>query len=152
MANVSYKKPPALMLKVGNPIIEFLLGRGWGPTSELMVLRWRGKKSGAEYSTPVSRFEIDDRLMTFTNSGWRHNFVGGHPVDVTLDKQVIAMKGTVVDDPSTVGAAQSRVIEEWGDKAKRAMALRWETTPTLDEMVEFATANGTVMVEFERTG
>lgn len=152
MANVTRKRPPSLLLKVGNPVFGWLLARGKGPTSDMMLLSWRGRKSGRQYSTPVSRFEPDGQLFTTTSSPWRHNFAGGHAADVVLDGRSVAAEGTMVDDPATVGAAMRRVIDEMGDSAKRAMAIRWETDPTAEELASFAEDEGIVLIELDRTG
>ena len=103
MATVTRNRPSKLAITVLNPVMRWLLRRGKGPTGHMMLISWNGRKSGKAYSTPVSRFEIDGRLLTTTASPWSANFVGGHPVDVTTDGRLRAMRGTVIDDPVVPG-------------------------------------------------
>ncbi|MEM8995914.1 MAG: hypothetical protein AAGF23_14095, partial [Acidobacteriota bacterium] len=114
----------------------------------IMLISWNGRKSGTAYSTPVSRFEIDGRLLTTTASPWSANFRGGHPVDVTTDGRLRSMRGTVADDPVEVGATLRRIIEELGDAAPRALAIRYDEPPTAHELAELAKAESVVVIEF----
>ncbi len=148
MATVTRNRPSKLAITVLNPVMRWLLRRGKGPTGHMMLISWNGRKSGKAYSTPVSRFEIDGRLLTTTASPWSANFGGGHPVDVTTDGRLRAMRGTVIDDPVEVGTAQRRIIDELGDAAQRAMAIRYDAPPSADELTELAKAEGIVLIEF----
>lgn len=147
MAKLTRAQPPRLAITVLNPVMRWLLRRGKGPTNHMMLLSWNGRRSAKPYSTPVSRFEVDDRLFTTTASPWKHNFDGGHPVDVTIAGRLRSMRGTLVDDPAAVGAAQRRVIDELGNDAQRAMALRYDEEPTVEALAQLAAAEGIVLIE-----
>jgi hypothetical protein len=71
-------KPPEAIIKVGNPIFGWLLrSRLHGFVDEhLMLMRFRGRKTGRAYTLPVGRRVIDGRLGVLTNSPWRVNFRG----------------------------------------------------------------------------
>ncbi len=148
MATVTRNRPSKLVIRVLNPVMKLLLRRGKGPTGHMMLISWNGRKTGTAYSTPVSRFEIDGRLLTTTASPWSANFHGGHPVDVTTDGRLRSMRGTVIDDPAEVGAAQRRIIDEIGDAAPRALAIRYDTPPSADELAALSDAEGIVLIEF----
>ncbi|MEO1060932.1 MAG: hypothetical protein AAFZ07_05915 [Actinomycetota bacterium] len=148
MATVTRNQPSKLAISVLNPVMRWLLRRGKGPTSHMMLISWNGRKSGRAYSTPVSRFELDERLVTTTASPWKANFVGGHPVDVIVDGRLRSMRGTVIDDPAHVGETQRRIIDDLGDAAQRAMAIRYDTPPSADELAALASSEGIVLIEF----
>lgn len=150
MPTVTRTPTSPLFLKFANPVFRFALSRGWGPTSQMMVLSWKGRKSGRSYSTPVSRFEFGDHLFTATVSGWKHNFAGGHPATLVLDGVERSVTGTMIRDPERVGAGIAHVIERLGpETAKRAMAMSFEGIPTVREFAHFAKREGVVLIEFE---
>ena len=108
---VERAKPPEMMAKVGNPIFGWLLRSPLhGLVDEhLMLLHFRGRKTGRGYTLPVGRRDIDGRLGVLTSSGWRVNFRGGAPVEVTVEDGLKAV---------VIGLAAERSIQE-----KRAVAI-----------------------------
>lgn len=152
MASVTRKSHNPFVLKLINPIVRAMLTRGKGPTKEMMLLAWEGRKSGRSFSTPVSRFEVDGRLLTSTSAGWRWNFVDGHMADVTVDGEERRVSGTIISDPDAVGDGLRAIIDGMGVKAaQRALALAIEGEPTVDELSEFAAADGLNLIEFTPT-
>lgn len=150
MPTVSRKPASPLFLKIANPIFRFALSRGWGPTNQMMILGWHGRKSGRSYSTPVSRFEFGNRLFTTTASTWKHNFHGGHPATLIIDGNERAVTGTAVTEPERVGAGIAHVVERLGpETAKRAMAMTFEGNPTPRDFAKYARDEGVVLVEFD---
>ena len=152
MPNITRQHHSGLYLKVGNTVVKWLVGRGKGPSGEIMLLSWKGRRSGKPYSTPVSRFEIDGVLFTTTSSPWLRNFVDGHPAELVLDGKTVGVNGTVIDEPAAVAARQQKIVDLLGDKAKRALAVRWETEPSIDDFQEYVQGEGVVLIEFTRTG
>ena len=101
---VERAKPPEMMAKVGNPIFGWLLRSPLhGLVDEhLMLLHFRGRKTGRGYTLPVGRRDIDGRLGVLTSSGWRANFRGGAPVEVTLEGERRRGHAELAEDPEEV--------------------------------------------------
>ena len=71
-----------------NPLVRRLLdSRFAGPLSRgLLLLRYRGRKSGRTIATPVGYVRDGDRVVIVTSQsyGWWPNMVGGADVEVRL--------------------------------------------------------------------
>ncbi len=149
MAEITRHQPSPLFLRVANPIFGWMLSNGRGPTDDMMVLHWRGRKSGRAFRTPVSRFELDGRTFTTTSAPWRHNFSGGHPAQLDLDGERRNVVGNLVDDPASVGETMMAVTDVLGAKsAARALGIKIEGQPTAEDFSAFAAADKTTLVEF----
>jgi hypothetical protein len=94
-------KPPEAMVKVANPIMRWLLESPLHGLVDkhLMLLRFRGRRTGRAYVVAVGRRTIDGQLAALTNSGWRVNFRGGAPVEVTLEGENRRGDAELVEDP-----------------------------------------------------
>ena len=151
MATVERANHNPRVMSVVNPLMKFLVGRGWGSMADqLMVLHWTGKKSGNTYSTPVSRFELDDKLFTQTKAGFKSNFVGGGPAELEFGGKRGAYIGTAIDDTEVVGQRMRSVLDSLGvKKGARALGLKIEGDPTTAELAAFASEDGAVVIDFE---
>ena len=115
-----------------------------------MVLHWTGHRSGRVYSTPVGRHEHEGRLFTKTRAGFLHNFIGGGPAELVLDGNRQAVTGTVIDSPDVVATRLRSLLDELGtERGARSLSLRIDGDPTIDELADFARADGLVVIEFE---
>jgi hypothetical protein len=150
MATISRSTPSPLIMAIVNPVVKFLLRRGWAPISKrLMVLYWTGRKSGTAYSTPVGRHELEGRLFTKTRAGFKYNFVGGGPAELLIDGERLAVVGTAIDSPEVVGQRMRAVLDELGTKqGERALNLKIDGEPTADELARFAADDGLVVLDF----
>jgi len=118
--------PPERLLRVVNPALKFLLGTPLAGSAgkQLMVLNFKGRKSGNPYSIPVSAHFIGDQLYALAGAGWTKNFRGGADAEVLHDRKTTAMRGEVIADPAAVAELQHRVAETYGVKrAQRMMGL-----------------------------
>ena len=151
MATIERSTPNPRLMKLLNPTVTFLIRRGWGPVRrQLMEIHWTGRKSGNEYSTPVSRFDIDGRLFTTTRAPYKHNFAGGAPATVVLDGERKAYIGTLVDDPEAVGARMRTMLDALGPKrGPRAVGVKIDGDPTVEELAAYAADGGVVVIDFE---
>ena len=50
----------------------------------IMSVRYRGRKTGKRYATPVSYLRETNTVFCFTNGSWRHNFLHPHPVELRI--------------------------------------------------------------------
>ena len=105
-------KPPEAMVKVANPIMRWLLESPLHGLVDkhLMLLRFRGRSTGRAYVVAVGRRTIDGQLAALTNSGWRVNFRGGAPVEVTLEGEHRRGDAELVEDPERGGRIVAQTI------------------------------------------
>lgn len=88
-----------------NPLTKRLLdSRFAGPMAKaLLLLRYRGRKSGRMFTTPVGHVREGDRVVMVTSPTyrWWPNLVGGADVDVRLPDGWRSGRGEVIlpDDP-----------------------------------------------------
>jgi len=68
---------------------------------------------------------IDGRLGFLTDSGWRFNFRGGAPVEVTLEGERRRGQADLVENPEEVALVYANLIEEYGyEQAGRRLRIR----------------------------
>ncbi len=153
MATITRSTPSPWVMTMMNPVMKFVINRGWGSVGDhLMVMHWIGRKTGREYSTPVGRHEIDGQLFTITQASYKYNFVGGGPAELVLDGERQPFTATVVDAPDLVGQRMRSILDHTDPKrGQRALASKIEGTPTVEELAEYATDQGAVVLDFVPT-
>ncbi len=149
--------PPEKVLRAVNPAIKFLLRTplAGAARKQLMVLSFTGRKTGKQYSIPVSAHRTDNQLYALAGAGWTRNFRNGAAAEVLLDGKTTAMRGEVIDDPAVVAELAHRVAETYGVKrAQRMMGLKFreQRIPTVDEFKEAAEREHLVAVKLAPTG
>jgi hypothetical protein len=149
---VTVSHPPERILRAVNPALKFLLRTPLaGPArKQLMVLSFTGRKSGNQYSLPVSAHQIDNQLYALAGAAWTKNFRGGRTAEVLHNGQTIKMNGELIVDPAVVSDLSHRLAESYGVKqAQRLMGLgfREQRIPTVDEFREAAEREGIVAVK-----
>ena len=72
--------PPALVTRLGNPVLSWLLSRprrAGKVGQSLLLLHVTGRRTGKVYTTPVAYHRrADGSLLVLTSSGWRVNLRG----------------------------------------------------------------------------
>lgn len=84
------QRPPAALYRYFfNPAFRFILASPLHGmmSSALLVLTFRGRKSGKDYAVPVAYVQEGERLLIATDSKWYKNLVGGASVNVRLRGQ-----------------------------------------------------------------
>ena len=76
-------EPPKALARVVNPTVKALLRSPlhWTFSRHLMLLSFRGRKTGSTYDIVVGRHEVDGALLVPTGTTgrqWRLNFRGEH--------------------------------------------------------------------------
>src|SRR5215203_980169 len=99
--------PPAVMTRIGNPVLTFLLSgrrRSARVGQNLLLLHVPGRLSGRLYSIPVAYHrEADGSLLVLTSSAWRVNLRGAPtPVELTLLGRRLPAVATLSEDPDVV--------------------------------------------------
>ena len=138
--------PPAVMTRIGNPVLTWLLNgprRAAKVGQALLLLHVTGRRSGRVYSTPVAYHrQADGRLLVLTSSRWRVNLRGGPTsVEVTLLGLRVPGSAVLEEDPEVVADVYERLIGELGlDKAASRLGIRInvDRAPTREELVEAA--------------
>ena len=144
---VTISHPPDGLLRAVNPAVKFLLGTplGGGLRRQMMVLNFTGRKSGRQYSLPVSAHQLDNALYALASAGWTANFRDGANAEVLWDGKRTTMRGELIRDPATVADLAHRVAESYGaKKAQRMMGLKFrdDRVPTIGEFTEAAQRDG----------
>jgi hypothetical protein len=150
---VTISHPPENVLRAVNPAVKFLLGTPFagGLRRQMMVLNFTGRKSGRQFSLPVSAHQVDNNLYALASAGWTANFRDGAIAEVLHDGKRTKMRGELIRDPATVANISHRVAESYGPaRAQRMMGLKFRDnrTPTLEEFTEAATREGMRAVKF----
>ncbi len=140
---VTVSHPPEGLLRVVNPALKFLLRTPLaGPArKQFMVLSFTGRKSGNQYSLPVSAHRIDNQLYALAGAAWARNFRGGRAAEVLHNGKTTKMNGELIEDPAIVADLSHRLAESYGVKqAQRMMGLafRDQRIPTVEEFKEAA--------------
>jgi hypothetical protein len=144
--------PPEGLLRIVNPALKFVLRTPLaGPMGkQLMVLSFTGRKSGKQYSIPVSAHLIDNQLYALAGAAWTKNFRGGRAAEVHHNGKTTKMNGELIVDSAVVSDLSHRLAEGYGVKqAQRMMGLafREPRIPTVEEFKEAAEREGIVAVK-----
>jgi hypothetical protein len=138
---ITISHPPVAILRVINPILGFLLRTPvmGAARKEMMVVSFNGRKTGRQYTVPLSAHRIDNDLFALTAAPWRRNFRDGAAAEVLLDGKTTTMHGELIKDHSAVADLYWRCSESYGAKgAQRKMGLKFrdQAIPTLEEFAE----------------
>lgn len=102
MAENQRRRPPALLFKLMNPVMAFMVRHNIGSlSSELMIITHTGRKSGRQYSTPIGYTYDGDTLLGFTISGrsqWYLNVQQNPQVVLTIKGQPVKARTELVND------------------------------------------------------
>lgn len=153
---ITISHPPAALLRVVNPILRSLLGTAlMGPVrNQLMVLNFSGRKSGRQYSIPVSAHHIDNNLYALAGAAWKWNFRDGATAQVLYDGKTTTMHGELIGDKPVVADLYHRCAQSYGvNRAQRLMGMKFrnQQMPTLADFTEAVTRNGLIAIRFTPT-
>jgi hypothetical protein len=150
---ITMSHPPEAFLRLVNPFVKLLLRTPFaGPARhQLMVVDFKGRKSGRPYSVVVTAHLIDGILYALTGAKWKANFRGGAPAQVLHDGKTTAMRGELITDPAHVADLYARCAESYGAKrAERAMGVKFRNhqMPTRDQFAEAVQELGLGAIRF----
>ena len=146
--------PPDVLVRVVNPLMRRLLTSPLhrAVSGQLMLLRYRGRRSRRAFALPLGRQEHRGHVAAFTNSVWRHNFRGGHDAELVLAGTPQPVRGSLVEDVDEVTTAYAARIDELGwQAAQRRLGIRINVgrAPTRDELADAIRASGLSIAVFE---
>ncbi|MBV9516452.1 MAG: hypothetical protein JO280_20745 [Mycobacteriaceae bacterium] len=156
-AAVTVSHPPDAILRVVNPLMRGLLRTplGGGMREQLMVVSFKGRKTGRQYSVPVSAHRIDDQLYALVGAPWKRNFRDGASAEVLHNGTTRTMRGELIEDQSVVADLYHRAAESYGPKlAQRSMGLKFrdQSTPTLEEFTDAVDREKLAAIRFTAAG
>lgn len=133
--------PPSALLRLVNPVLGILLRTPLAGSArkQLMVLSFTGRKTGREFSIPLSAHVIDGDLYALTGAAWKQNFRGGAPARVVYDGRTTAMRGELIRDRDVVSDLFLRCAQAYGvRRAQRMMGLKFrdDRVPAREEFAE----------------
>jgi hypothetical protein len=150
---VTLSHPPEPLMKLMNPLLRYGLRTplGGNALKPFMVLNFTGRKSGRQFSIPVSAHVIDGQLYALANASWKVNFRGGGTAEVLYNGKRTAMRGELIEDAAVVADLFHRCATGYGAaKAQRMMGLKFRDprVPTVAEFRAAADENKLVAIRF----
>jgi hypothetical protein len=150
---VTVSHPPPAVLKVVNPVLRLLLRTPLlgAAREQLMVISFKGRKSGRQYTIPVSAHRIDGNIYALTGAPWKGNFRDGAAAEVLLDGKTTTMQGELIHDRAAVADLYRRCSESYGVKrAERAMGMKFRggQMPSLEDFSQAVQRDHLVAIRF----
>ena len=71
-------------------------------SGRLMLLSYRGRKSGKAYQQPVSYVQQGDTLLTPGGGNWKWNLEDGQPIRIRLRGRDVLARPELIQDPDEV--------------------------------------------------
>jgi hypothetical protein len=147
-------QPPGWLMRLVNPVTRWLLESRLHSrvSGALLLLHYRGRRSGRSFSVPVGYQWINGQLSLLTNSAWRHNFAGGRDLEVTYRGRRRPAHAQLVSDPDTVAAIYEVMINDMGvQQAQRRLGIRItvDRAPSRDELRDAIVRSGLSVVRID---
>jgi hypothetical protein len=150
------RQPPAVVMRLVNPITRLLVQRGMAD-ADLGILHYAGRRSGRRYDTPAALHRVDGKHFVFTNSRWRHNFTDGADIHVTRKGRRQSARAVLVTDTQAIAELYARVIDTVGWRAAQGrlgIQVRAHRSPTRREIEDVIAASsiGAIRVDLDGPG
>jgi hypothetical protein len=120
---VTIGHPPAALLRAINPILGTVLKTPLaGPLrTQFMVLNFTGRKSGRQFTLPVSAHMIDGTLYALASAVWKNNFRDGADAQVLYGGKTTTMRGELLTDQAATADLYHRCAQNYGLKRAQTM-------------------------------
>lgn len=146
--------PPIAVLKAMNVVMTPLLSSRLGKRiSGVMLLDFRGRRTGRKIKIPANYHNVDGVPMAFTERPWRFNFEGGAQATVTHQGRTYRTTGTLVPmTPHDMAVAVHKSLST-GGSAQR-MGIRTQVKghdPSVQELENIGSELGTSVIRFDFT-
>ncbi len=93
----------------------------------LMLLTFKGRKSGKRYTIPVGYMREGDIVEVFTDRGWWKNLLGPAPVTVRIEGKKLRGMPEVISDQTDVIAERLTAFVRLHPGAARAYDVQMES-------------------------
>ena len=120
--------PPRVLVKLTEPIATALAGRRWFPL--WAVMHHRGRKSGAEYATPVALVpSVDPALVLIglpwgRNTNWARNVVAAGSADLTWSGATHPMSSPRIIEAAEAADLARPIFRPLVERMPAAIVLR----------------------------
>jgi hypothetical protein len=152
---ITTSHPSPTLTRIFNPLLTLLLRTPLlgAARNRFMTISFTGRKTGRNFSVPLSAHLVDDVLYSLTggNAKWKYNFRGGHEAQVLFDGKTTPKRGELIEDKALITALYVRVTQAYGAKrAARSMGLafRNDEPPTSDDFAEAVERVGLRAIRF----
>lgn len=143
--------PSPAVLRAMNVVMRPLLSSRLGRRARgMMLLEFRGRRTGRLLRVPVNFHLVDGVPMAFTEAPWRLNFAGGAPVTVTHQGRTRRTTGTLV--PMTgeeMAVAVRRSLDTGGSAQRMGLKVPRGHEPTVAELAALGPALGASVIRFD---
>lgn len=122
----SFEPPlPKAMYSIANPVLKGILRSPLHGliSGALMLLTFRGRKTGRSYSIPVGYVQKSDRLLVFTHSGWWKNMRGGAAVTVQVRGKTIEGRAELAEDAQQIAEIRRDMVAKHGEQMARRIGI-----------------------------
>jgi hypothetical protein len=142
--------PPPVVLRMMNVVMRPVLGSRVGRRIDgVMLLEFKGRRTGHRYRVPVNYHLVGGVPMSFTDAPWRHNFAGGAPVRVTHRGRRHDTRGTLVPmNPVEMGIAVRKSLDTGGSAQRIGIKFPEGHDPTASELAGLALGSGVIRFDF----
>jgi hypothetical protein len=146
--------PPIAVLRAMNVVMRPLLASRLGTRiGGVMLLDFRGRRTGRAIRIPANYHDVDGVPMAFTDRPWRLNFEGGAPVTVTHRGRTHKTRGTLVPmAPDDMALAVRKSLDTGGSAQRMGIKTKVKGhEPSVEELAKIGPALGTSVIRFEFT-
>jgi hypothetical protein len=146
--------PPAVVTRIGNPVLRTLLRSPLHGVvdRQFLLLHVPGRRSGRVYDIVVAHHDLPEGRTVFTNSRWRANLRGGVDLDLTWQGRRRRAHADLVEDPEVVADTYAGRIAEFGwEGAQRRLGIRITVgrAPTREELLDAVRTLGLSLVRLD---
>lgn len=114
-------QPGFFMRRVLNPLMTIILKSPFHAlvSRNIMLIKFTGRKSGRQYTTPVGYIRDGDAVICLTHSAWWKNLRGGASVSLRIQgRDYDGLAETVADDVPRVAEGLRKFLVEVPSWAK----------------------------------
>lgn len=151
---INETKPPKALFKfVMNPIMKRLLRSRKAKVGEMvLLLSFKGRKSGKTFTTPVGYRKVgDSTLVLFTDSPWYKNLLGGAPVRVVVQGKEMRGWAVATDDKELIVRETAEHLRKRGVEGGREIGImNLKFVPTEDELRVMLRDRAKITIELEK--
>ena len=143
--------PPPAVLKAMNVVMRPLLSSPLGRhVPGVMLLQFRGRRTGRTLRVPVNFHLVDGVPMAFTDAPWRLNFEGGAPVTVTHRGRVHHTTAELVHvTPQEMAEAVRKSLDTGGSAQRMGLKVRPGYEPSVADLARLGSALGSSVIKFD---
>ena len=150
---VEERIPPALLLRIGNPIVRRVLRSPLHRllSKHLVLVTVTGRRSGRTHTVPVGRHVEDGTLTVAAHGTWRVNLRGGAPLRLTIDGRERDAHAELQEDPDEVAGTYLDLLRRSGIRGASQLGLKLnvDRLPTIEELKPAVAGRGFARISLD---